>query len=101
MSHRAAYERWLNSPCLTAHQREELAALTDEEARERFYQTLAFGTAGLRGIMGMGTNRMNEYVVRQAAEAFAAFIVEQGDPEAVFGDPKQERTKQFLQGYQR
>ena len=79
MSHRAAYERWLNSPCLTSDQREELAALTDEEARERFYQTLAFGTAGLRGIMGMGTNRMNEYVVRQAAEAFAAFIVEQGD----------------------
>ena len=68
MSHRAAYERWLNSPCLTYDQREELAALTDEEARERFYQTLAFGTAGLRGIMGMGTNRMNEYVVRQAAE---------------------------------
>ena len=79
MSHRAVFERWKTSPALTEAQRAELAVLTDEEARDRFYRPLAFGTAGLRGIMGMGINRMNEYVVRQAADAFAAFIVEQGD----------------------
>ena len=78
MSHRAAYETWLRSPRLTQEQRQELAALTQEQARDRFYRTLAFGTSGLRGIMGMGLNRMNEYIVRQATDAFASLILESG-----------------------
>ena len=54
MSHREPYQRWLNAPQLSECQRQELAALSDEEARDRFYRTLSFGTAGLRGLMGMG-----------------------------------------------
>ena len=78
MSHRDAYQRWLNAPTLTQPQRQELAELAEEEARDRFYRPLSFGTAGLRGLMGMGLNRMNEYIVRQATEAFAQVILEAG-----------------------
>lgn len=75
----AEYRRWLASPVLTEAQRSELAALTDpDEINDRFYRTLAFGTAGLRGVMGMGLNRMNEYIIRQATDAFAAVIRESG-----------------------
>ena len=81
MSHREPYQRWLNAPQLTDSQRQELAALSDEEARDRFYRTLSFGTAGLRGLMGMGLNRMNEYIVRQATDAFAQVILESGQAE--------------------
>ncbi len=81
MSHREPYVRWLNAPQLTDSQRQELAALSDEEARDRFYRTLSFGTAGLRGLMGMGLNRMNEYIVRQATDAFAQVILESGQAE--------------------
>ena len=81
MSHREPYQRWLNAPQLTECQRQELAGLSDEEARDRFYRTLSFGTAGLRGLMGMGLNRMNEYIVRQATEAFAQVILESGQAE--------------------
>ena len=72
------YQRWLNAPTLTPEQRAELAALDDEQISDRFYRTLAFGTAGLRGVMGMGCNRMNEYIVRQATDAFAAVIQKAG-----------------------
>ena len=78
MSHQTALRRWLESPVLTDEQRQELAALPEEEARDRFYRTLSFGTAGLRGLMGMGLNRMNEYIVRQASDAFARVILEAG-----------------------
>ncbi len=73
------YLRWREAPVLTREQRDELAALSDpEEINDRFYRTLAFGTAGLRGVMGMGLNRMNEYIIRQATTAFAQVILEAG-----------------------
>ena len=67
MTQNAEYLRWRDAAVLTGEQRAELAALTDEaEINDRFYRTLEFGTAGLRGVMGMGLNRMNEYIIRQA-----------------------------------
>ena len=79
MTHNADFLRWKEAPVLTADQRAELAALTDpEEINDRFYRTLEFGTAGLRGIMGMGLNRMNEYIIRQATAAFAQVILDAG-----------------------
>ena len=73
MTYQETYEQWLRSPVLTQEEREELSAISgDEEEKEsRFYANLAFGTAGLRGVMGMGTNRMNVYVVRRTTQAFA------------------------------
>ncbi len=77
-----ALGRWLAAEVLTQEQRAELLALTDpEDINDRFYRTLEFGTAGLRGIMGMGLNRMNEYIIRQATTAFAQVILESGQAE--------------------
>ena len=81
MTYQAEYIRWMESPVLTDAERQELAAIAGQEAEieDRFYRGLSFGTAGLRGVMGMGTNRMNHYVVRQASEAFARVILRE-DP---------------------
>lgn len=81
MEYTAEYERWRNSPVLSEGEKAELERIQDqpEEIRDRFYRTLAFGTAGLRGVMGMGCNRMNPYIIRQATEAFARVILAQ-DP---------------------
>ena len=80
MSWRERYEEWLNSPALSEEEWRELDAIRgdDKEIEDRFYAPLAFGTAGLRGIMGVGTNRMNIHVIRHATQAFAELIVSEG-----------------------
>jgi len=80
MSWRETYEEWLNSPALSEKEWEELNAIRDDEKEieDRFYAPLVFGTAGLRGIMGMGTNRMNIHVIRHATQAFAELIAAEG-----------------------
>ncbi|WP_313592566.1 phospho-sugar mutase [Leuconostoc lactis] len=58
---------------------DELASYTPEQQEEAFYQNLSFGTAGMRGVLGAGTNRMNIFTVRQVTEALARYIASQGD----------------------
>ena len=60
------YEEWLQAPYIDDYTKTELKNLTEEEIQDRFYKDLAFGTGGLRGKMGAGTNRMNRYTVRKA-----------------------------------
>ena len=76
MTYQEAYQTWLNSPVLTPEEHAELAAIAgdEKEIESRFFGPLEFGTAGLRGIMGMGINRMNLYVIRHATQAFAQVI---------------------------
>jgi phosphoglucomutase len=78
------YEKWLSSPALSDQEKAELEAIRgdEKEIESRFYDQLAFGTAGLRGTMGVGLNRMNIHVIRHATQAFAQVILEEG-PEAV------------------
>ena len=80
MTWRETYEEWLNSPALSETEWEELKSIAgdDKEIEDRFYAPLAFGTAGLRGIMGLGTNRMNIHIIRHATQAFAELIVSEG-----------------------
>ena len=80
MSYREAYKEWLSSPALSADEKAELEAIRndDKEIESRFFDQLAFGTAGLRGIMGVGLNRMNVHVIRHATQAFAQVILEEG-----------------------
>lgn len=87
MSYNAEYRRWLDSPVLSEAEWKELAEIegNDAEIRERFHAPLEFGTAGLRGIMGMGTNRMNIHVIRQATQAFANVINREGPEAALRG----------------
>jgi phosphoglucomutase len=76
------YRAWLTSPALSDMEKEELRALEGDagEIESRFYSQLEFGTAGLRGIMGTGLNRLNAHVIRHATQAFAEVILEDGAP---------------------
>lgn len=87
MSYRSEYEKWLASPALSEEEKAELRAAggSEKELESRFYGPLEFGTAGLRGIMGMGTNRMNRHVVRHASQAFANVILAEGKKAAENG----------------
>lgn len=75
------YEKWLNSPYVDEKTKEELMSVkdNDNEIKERFYKDLEFGTAGIRGIISAGTNRMNVYTVRRATKGLALYINEVGE----------------------
>lgn len=79
MDHISTYKEWLNT--VSGSEREELVALAanDEELKERFTLPLAFGTAGMRGTLGLGTYRMNEYTVRRATYGLAEYIIQLGE----------------------
>lgn len=73
--HMQEYRRWCTDPVFDEATRAELTAITDEkEIEDRFYRALAFGTGGLRGVIGAGTNRMNIYTVGKATQGLADFI---------------------------
>ena len=76
MDYREIYEQWLANPYFDEAIKEELKGISEDEneIKERFYMDLEFGTAGLRGIIGAGTNRMNIYVVRRATQGLANYI---------------------------
>ncbi len=78
---RSLYELWSTDEFFNQQTRDELRAIAgdDQEIQERFYRSLEFGTAGLRGILGAGTNRMNIYTIAQATEGFARYIVSLGE----------------------
>lgn len=83
MDYKQAYAHWCSSPALSQAEKDELAAIAgdEKEIESRFFSQLEFGTAGLRGTMGVGLYRMNVHVIRHATQAFAEVILEQG-PEA-------------------
>ena len=80
MDYMKMYEEWLSNPCFDADTKAELESIrgNDPEIKERFYQELEFGTAGLRGVIGAGTNRMNLYTVRKATQGLANYVLKQG-----------------------
>ena len=80
MSYKEIYESWLSNPYFDEATKAELKALegNEKEIEDRFYRELEFGTAGLRGVIGAGTNRMNIYTVRKATQGLANYILKQG-----------------------
>ena len=80
MNYKEEYKKWCEDPSFDKETRKELLSIKDdeEEIKDRFYKELEFGTAGLRGVIGMGTNRMNKYTVGKATQGLANYILEQG-----------------------
>ena len=76
MDYKEIYESWINNPYFDEKTKDELRSIADDEneIKERFYRDLEFGTAGLRGIIGAGTNRMNIYVIRKTTQGLANYI---------------------------
>ena len=76
MDYKEEYQKWSTDPFFDAQTKQELAQIqgNEEEIKDRFYKTLEFGTAGLRGVIGVGTNRMNKYTVGKATQGLANFI---------------------------
>lgn len=87
MSYQTTYETWLHSTALSESEKAELAAIArdEKELESRFFGPLEFGTAGLRGTMGVGLNRMNIHVIRHATQAFADVILKEGTEQAARG----------------
>ena len=80
MDYLKEYQRWCEDPSFDVETKKELELIKndEEEIKDRFYKELEFGTAGLRGVIGMGTNRMNKYTVGKATQGLANYIIEQG-----------------------
>ena len=76
MTYKEQYQDWLSNPYFDDNTKVELKGIADDEneIKERFYKELEFGTAGLRGIIGAGTNRMNIYTVRKATQGLCEDI---------------------------
>ena len=95
---------WLNSPCYDEETKAEIKAMLDNEDKnpliDAFYQSLEFGTGGLRGIMGAGTNRMNKYIVGMATQGFANYINKafpQGGKSVVVGHDCRNNGRMFAE----
>lgn len=80
MNYKIRYNKWLSDPALSEQDKNELLSITDKkELLDRFYTSLKFGTAGMRGVVGVGENRMNTYTVGRATNAFAKTILDMGN----------------------
>ncbi|KMY57468.1 hypothetical protein AA906_13695 [Geobacillus stearothermophilus] len=81
MTYKATVEKWLSYPELDAELKQQLISMQHNEKalEDSFYKNLEFGTGGMRGEIGPGTNRMNIYTIRKASEGLARYIVEQGE----------------------
>ena len=81
MNYKEKYALWLNSPLIDQDTKQELLSLegNEKEIEDRFYKDLEFGTAGLRGIIGAGSNRMNQYTVGMATQGLANYICKRGE----------------------
>ena len=80
MSYQDEYRKWLEDPWFDDATKAELKAIEgdDKEIEDRFYRELEFGTGGLRGVIGAGTNRMNIYTVHKATQGLANYIIKAG-----------------------
>ena len=78
------YEYWLNSDSVDEKDKEELRSLKDnpKEIEDRFFKDLSFGTGGIRGVRGIGTNRINKYVIRKATQGLANYMLKYNEKEA-------------------
>ncbi len=92
------YNEWINSTKLTKEEKDELVSLkgNDKEIEERFCADLEFGTGGLRGIMALGTNRMNRYIIRRATQGLANYLLKQkAKPSVAIAHDSRNHSREF------
>ena len=70
------YQRWLNSPVVSLEMKNQLKEMSQAEIDDAFFKDVEFGTGGMRGILGPGTNRLNEFTIRKATVGFAKYLLE-------------------------
>ncbi|NLD19041.1 MAG: phospho-sugar mutase [Clostridiales bacterium] len=87
MTYQENYEKWAHSAFLNQHERKALADMAEDERKDAFYKNLEFGTAGMRGVMSLGTNRINIYTIRLAAKGLSK-ILKKGDSVAIAYDTR-------------
>ena len=101
MEYREVYESWLNDPAIDEETKEELKSIADNDAeiKDRFFQELEFGTAGLRGVIGAGTNRMNKYTVAKATQGLSDYINQSGceDPAVAIACDSRRMSPEFVE----
>ena len=92
------YEEWLNSSLLSKEEKEELLAIKDNDGviKDRFYRDLEFGTGGLRGVMEVGTNRMNRFIIRRATQGLANYLnKKEKNPSVAIAYDSRNRSDEF------
>lgn len=99
MNYKEKYNSWINSDIINEETKNELRSISDEkEIEDRFYQDLDFGTGGLRGVIGAGSNRMNIYTVAQATQGFANYLNDNfKDPSVAIAYDSRNMSKEFAQ----
>ena len=95
MSYKDAYNKWLNHPCLDTKYKEELLKMSDKEIEDAFYKDIQFGTAGMRGIMGIGTNYINIFTIRKATLGFANYLLSRGKNKVAIGYDNRHNSKEY------
>ncbi len=98
MNYMNKYKSWCNNEYFDENFREELKSLSEEEIEDSFYKDLSFGTAGLRGVIGAGSNRMNEYVVGKVTQGYANFLNKKfNEPSVAIAYDSRRMSKEFAQ----
>ena len=95
MDYKQNYEIWLNHPNLTNEEKDELRKLTEQEIKDSFYTDVQFGTAGMRGLMGLGPNRLNIYTIRKATQGYANYLNKNNFKSVAIGYDNRYNSKEF------
>ena len=96
MNYLEKYNLWVKQKDLDPKIEEELLKMTDQEKKEAFTNDMEFGTGGMRGILGAGTNRLNIYIIRKATYGFGLWLKEQSDtPSCVIAYDNRHYSKEF------
>ena len=96
MDYRKIYEEHLNSPFYDEEYKNELEGLNEKEIEDRFFTELKFGTAGIRGVIGSGTNRINKYLIRKVTRGFGEYLISEFDePKVVIAYDSRRKSDEF------
>lgn len=95
MEYKETYNKWLNHPNLDDKSKEELKNLSEKEIEDAFYTNVAFGTAGMRGLMGVGPNRLNIYTIRKATQGYANYLNKNNLKTVAIGYDNRFNSKEF------